>query len=314
MKFKPLLGSDLSGHIGGIVASHNTYGPYFRQRVRPVNAKTTAQRAQRSAVAKASQQWRGLDPSVHSAWNAAHVVKTSRKGDKVTLTGQAAWMFVNTIRARAGLYPINAPPTSPNVPILSAPSMTFTAADAVDMDVQLAEPWNASDGWLVVSGSLSCSPGIAYRPADRAIAIILGPKISTPIAVPLPFAVPIGGKLRVTLHSGIPDGRQSPYVDAQEVNLIYDPAPPAILHCLEVTLVGTKKYLWRFDGPITVAPGSEPNLIIDSDTSAVVVQAGTDSLLATYTTSAGTHKVWSIPAQPSTISEPIAFPEAGVTD
>jgi hypothetical protein len=316
MKYKPLLGTDLSGHVGGLVASHNTYGPYFRQRVRPVNRKTGAQRSQRAAVAATSQQWRGLDPTVRAAWTAASIVKVSRKGDRVTLTGQAAYQFVNTIRTRAGLAAINAPPSSTTVPSLSYPTATFTSATQISLDVVLSDEWSATGGWMILSGSLSTSPGVAFKPANLAIAIELGPAASTPIAIPLPFAVPIGGTLRLTAHAGSPDGRQSQYVDTLATNPSFPAPPPALLRVLEVTHIGTKTYMWRFDGPITVIGSTDSHLILDGDTTAAsIAQLGPTSLQATYSSADGTTVPWTIDSQPNVgILQSVVVPQSGTTD
>ena len=43
MLFVPTIGTKLSGSLGGIVASHNRFGSYFRQRTVPVNPDTADQ-------------------------------------------------------------------------------------------------------------------------------------------------------------------------------------------------------------------------------------------------------------------------------
>jgi hypothetical protein len=312
MKFKPLLGSDLSGHIGGVVASHNTYGPYFRQRVKPVNKKTTAQQAQRASMAITAQRWRGLNPLVQAAWIAACVQKKSRKGDVVCLSGEAAFVFVNTLRQRMALSVVNSPPASIGIPAITLPTLAFSDASTVDCTFA-ADSWNAADGGVIVSGGLATSPGQNYIRARNAIDTLTNPGTSL-IPLALPFAVPIGGKVLLEFHATCPDGRQSAYVSAVVTNPSFAPPVPTPLHVLEVTLVGTKKYLWRFDGPITVTPGAEPALRVNNDTTGSSAQAGPNNAEVTYGTSASTPLGWEIPNQPGTIAEAIAFVQSGTTD
>lgn len=312
MKFKPLLGSDLSGHLGGIVAAHNTYGPYFRSRGRPVNPRSPAQQLQRAAVAFVAQSWRGLAGSDQTAWAAATITKTSRKGDRTILSGQAAFMYVNTIRQRIGLSIFSSPPSGAPGAALTPPTLTFTSATTIDA-VFSADTWNGPNGGVIISAALLVSEGITFRRPNRACTSLINPGTGT-VSITLPFAVPISARARLTCHATGPDGRQSTYVDVEAVNPSFAPPPPALLRVLEVTLVGTKKFLWRFDGPVTVTPGPDLNLVIDGDASGVAAVDGTTGALVTYTTVATTPKTWTIPATPATISQPVLVPETGTTD
>jgi len=249
VKFKPLLGSDLSGHLGGIVASHNTYGPYLRQRVRPVNAKSTPQQAQRAAVALIAKLWSQLDPTVRSAWIAASVVKTSRKGDKVTLTGQAAWMYVNILRQRAGLALVTAPPSGSSTITLTAPVVTLTSATAAN--IQFAgDSWNAPQGAVAISGGLLTSSGKSYLVPPRAVEIHANPG-TVPYSVMLPFAVPINARVRLQFHATDPDGYQTTYKTVDALNPSYPPPAPTAPTVLRVTSTGSDMMIMEFDIPVT---------------------------------------------------------------
>lgn len=318
MKFKPLLGTDLSGHIGGIVASHNTYGPYFRQRVRPANKKTPYQQQQRTAIAYTSQSWRSLDPLVQAAWNAADVVKTSRKGDKVHLSGQAAFMYVNAIRARAlvqGIVPglITTPPTGDSQASLTPITTNPTSSTTVDLNLTPTDSWRTAGGCLIVSAGLLTSNGQTYKTAALGAGFITGTQ-ATPASLTLPFVVPIGARCRLQFHALDQNGRQSTYQTTDFTNVAFPPPPLSPRNVLEVTLIGVKKYLWRFDGPVTVAPGADANLVINADASGVAAQAGPNNVEVTYTTTATTPVAWSIALQPASITETVRLPQSGLTD
>jgi len=281
VKFKPLLGSDLSGHLGGIVASHNTYGPYFRQRVRPVNAKSTAQQAQRAAVALIAKLWSELDPTVRSAWIAASVVKTSRKGDKVTLTGQAAWMYVNILRQRAGLGLINAPPSGSSTITLTAPVVTLTSATAAN--IQFAgDSWNAPQGAVAISGGLLTSSGKSYLVPPRAVEIHANPGTS-PYSVMLPFAVPINAKVRLQFHATDPAGYQTTYKTVDALNPSFPPPIPALVAITQVRRLSATQALWTFNQPIELGLGGAPgDWTIDTNAALTLLQVSPTEILTTY--------------------------------
>ena len=312
MKFKPILGSDLSGHIGGVVASHNTYGPYFRQRVRPVNKKTPAQQAQRGAVAGVAQSWRALTPGLQAAWQAANIVKISKKGDRVTLTGNAAFQYVNTIRYRAGLTIIETPPASSAVPALTTPSMTFTASSTINLGVNVADEWNASGGWLIASAKLLLSAGQTYGSPNLATTIEVGPIGSSPLPITLPFDVPIGGRARLELHAGSPDGRLSQYVTVEATNPSFAPAPGAPANVLEVVVTSATRAVWVFDRPLVQTSGAGTGLQINGVDAETTVPAGPTAVETTYA-SIGVGQAYGITAQPGGISTPLVIGQTGTT-
>lgn len=312
MKFKPILGSDLSGHVGGVVASHNTYGPYFRQRVRPVNKKTPAQSAQRAAIAFVSQTWRALSTTVQASWTSAVLVHTSRKGDRVTLTGQAAYMQLNTLRRRIGLALLPSPPTDPTAVPLTPPAVVFTAAAAVTIDFA-ADAWNDADGGVIVSGALLTSSGKTFASPINGVVTLVNPGTS-PVAVTLPFAVPIGARLRLVFHATSPDGRQSTYVSVDATNTSF--APPILLPAIvSVENVGGSDFRINFNAPITATAVAIPELVIDGDTGGTVTTAlaGTLYILATYAMAAGAGLAWTLASQPAAITTPLSLPESGTT-
>jgi hypothetical protein len=312
MKFQPILGDKLSGKLGGIVASHNTYGSYFRKLVRPVNKKTTAQQAQRSAIAAISSSWRNLDPTVQATWIAAAIVKTSRKGDRVNLSGQAAYMYVNVLRFRLGLSIIGSPPAGTGLaPVLTPPTLSLTASDSVDITFGATDTWNATDGGVILSGALLTSRGKSFASPALAIAGIADPG-SGPVTVPLPLAIPIGGRLRIDFHATAPDGSQTTYVSADVANPSF-PVPPSIVpHVLSVTHVGGHTYLWRFSGLLgAITSGPDANLIVEADTALTESTIGVNDLLVVYTSANADNAAWSIPAQPTSIANPIIIPQSG---
>lgn len=104
MLFKPLLGNQLSGSVGGITASHNRGGAYFRSRSVPTQPNTTRQMTMRAALASLVNAWNSaLSDTQRTAWNtyAASVSVINRIGESIFLTGQQMYIRCNGPRVQA---------------------------------------------------------------------------------------------------------------------------------------------------------------------------------------------------------------------
>ena len=309
MKFKPLLGSDLSGHMGGIVASHNTYASYFRQRKHPVNRKTDPQQAQRLALQILSASWRSLSAGDQLAWIAAKLTKKSRSGNVVTLSGQAAYMYVNLLRQRIGEIPIlTLPPMSSDPVTFTMPTATFVAPNSLELTFEATDEWNFADGGIIISGSAPLGAGVHYCQSFAAVGVDSGP-VASPLPFTYPFSVAGGQTVRLRFHASGPDGRQTLPVDL-DVTLA-----PVGTRVLSVQKVTTLTALWVFDGGVTADGTVEPLLRVDSTAATATVQAGVNSCLATYPTghvAAGT--TWDILTLPTHVTGllPINVPQNGL--
>lgn len=67
IKFGALL-VDMRGKQGGTVYSRNKSGAYSKNKVTPINPKTSFQQAQRNALSARAQAWRGLNPDARRSW------------------------------------------------------------------------------------------------------------------------------------------------------------------------------------------------------------------------------------------------------
>lgn len=98
MKYTPsALVSEFSGAQGSTVASHNRFGPYFRNRTIPVNPNSVEQQVERNNLAAYAAAWRGLTDAERVAWNAAaqSVTLYDRLGRPYNPTGQQYFISVN---------------------------------------------------------------------------------------------------------------------------------------------------------------------------------------------------------------------------
>lgn len=101
MLITPALGP-MSGKLGGIVASHNRSGAYFRRKSIPTNPGSTRQNDARSALSNSSGDWAGLTNAQRAGWNAyaATMPLINRLGETFYLTGHQTYIRTNTSRAR----------------------------------------------------------------------------------------------------------------------------------------------------------------------------------------------------------------------
>lgn len=131
MLFRGTMGSQYSGSVGGVVASHNRGGMYLRNRSVPVNTNTSAQQAQRSALGAAAIAWSSLSAAQRTGWGsyATATPVLNRIGDTVTLTGFNWFVASASFLSRLGLAVINDAPSSPGLSNLGVnPSGVFSAS------------------------------------------------------------------------------------------------------------------------------------------------------------------------------------------
>lgn len=109
-----LLGS-MSGSMGGLTASRNRGGQYFRQRVIPTNPGSARQASVRGYLAGAVVAWTStLTAANRTSWTtyAANTPRTGPLGTEVVLTGQQAYIGAFVPRAQMG---VTVPATGPTL-------------------------------------------------------------------------------------------------------------------------------------------------------------------------------------------------------
>lgn len=96
IKYSALV-SDMRGKLNGSVASVNKYASYLRNKVTPVNRKSSAQIAVRNFFTTVAQAWRGLTADQRAQWNAGakNFSRTNIFGDLKQLSGFNLFMRLN---------------------------------------------------------------------------------------------------------------------------------------------------------------------------------------------------------------------------
>lgn len=147
MLFKSQLITQASGSIGGLTASRNRGGMYFRSRAMPTNPNTIRQQAVKSILGALVQSWAvELDSGERQSWRdyGQSVPVTNRLGDQITLTGQQQFIRSNVPRLQAGLARVDSAPSIMDTgePVTSLTDVSETMG-GFDVVAALATP--ASD-------------------------------------------------------------------------------------------------------------------------------------------------------------------------
>lgn len=125
MKYLGLLSSAASGKLGGVVASHNRGGSYFRGHVVPVQPRTPSQTVNRNQLAAFSAAFKSLTAAQVAGWNslASTVTLKDALGNSYNPTGQQ--LFVSCNRHLASLNITTQLSNAPAIP--SIPGFTSFA-------------------------------------------------------------------------------------------------------------------------------------------------------------------------------------------
>jgi hypothetical protein len=130
MLYKSATMTSASGSAGGVTASRNRYGSYFRGRAIPVNPNTSLQQVARTAFKVASSAWNSiLTDTQRQGWStlAANTPMKNKLGDTVYITGNAMFAKINSPRVNAG-----------EAMVLDAPTTyTATAVWTITADIEL---------------------------------------------------------------------------------------------------------------------------------------------------------------------------------
>lgn len=217
MLFRPTIATDLSGSLGGIVASHNKGGPYFRNRAIPTNPSTAFQQTLRNAMTVLTAAWNDdLTPAQRIAWQtyADNVPLTNRIGEARNVSGQNMYVRGNIVASQTGLPRQNNAPIVFNLGSFTEP--TFLIADqtgqALSIGFTAADDWaNEDDSAMLVFVSRPQNPSInffkgPYRFSGRIDGDSVTPP-TTPASIPAPFFITAGQRVFIQIRVCRADGR-----------------------------------------------------------------------------------------------------------
>ena len=218
MKYNSALVTDARGSIGGITASRNAGGAYFRRKVSPVQPGSEFQQAIRGFMLNVMQTWvASLDAAQRAGWKAYAdaTPQPDTLGNLRSIGGPGAFVRSNVLRLQAGLAIRQDPPTENRFCDLTAPTVANIDASAQACEVRLT----ATDEWATAAGG-----GLlvyAGRPRNESVNYFKGPyrfcdfiagaatPPTSPATVDLPFWLSAGQVVGFRFVALSADGRVS---------------------------------------------------------------------------------------------------------
>ena len=218
MLFKSQLMTQASGSLGGITASRNRGGMYFRARTIPTDPATPFQIAVRAIMVNVVARWASVATQQQRddwALYASLVTLPGPLGDPITVSGFNQFVRTNTARLHSGLPFTFDAPTMFNLGDTGV--VTFSAAElgsllTINFDDSL--PWaNIDDGALLMHVSRPQNETInffkgPFRKIDPILGLTAGPPV-TPANENSPFTMTAGQRVWLKVQSTLPDGRLS---------------------------------------------------------------------------------------------------------
>jgi len=219
MLFKSQLFTQGSGSAGGLTASRNRYGQYFRARVLPVNPNSTDQQAVRNAMTTMVQRWiQTLTPAQRIDWAnyATNVPVVNKLGESIFLTGQNMYVRSNVQRLRNDPTTIvDDAPTIYNLGTFTPVQMTIdTATGQMSLAFTDTDAWAGEIGgfmFLFVSRPMSLTRnffGGPYRDTGTPVEGAVVPPSSPQVVGTYPFGTLSNAvQVRVRATVATADGR-----------------------------------------------------------------------------------------------------------
>lgn len=204
MLWKGTLAESASGSIGGVTASRNRGGAYFRGRAIPTNPNTPQQQAIRSAMSQLASLWASTLTQVQrEGWDtyALNVLLPNALGDMINIGGVGMFMRSNISRISSGVAGLTRVDDAPTIFDLGdvgpqAVGAAIAAANTISME------WNDDDAWadedasaLLIYTSRPHNQGINYFKGPYRFAAAVEGDSTTPPTSPevvdaaFPFAV-----------------------------------------------------------------------------------------------------------------------------
>lgn len=218
MLFKSALITSASGSVGGMTASHNKGGQYFRARSIPTDPGTSLQVAVRNQMAILASAWVSvLTQAQRDAWQtyAENVLIPNPMGDARQVPALAMYTRSNVSRLQASLPRVDDAPTTFDLGSFTDPSFAFDAsADEIDVTFDNSDTWaNEDDSAMLVYTSAPQNPTIQFfKGPYRLAGTVAGDSVTpptSPASISLPVPVAAGQRVFAYVRVSRVDGRLS---------------------------------------------------------------------------------------------------------
>lgn len=218
MLFKSQLITSASGSVGGLTASRNKGGMYFRARAVPTNPNSPQQALVRSILNFLSNRWSDvLTPTQRTSWEtyAENVPVLNPLGDPIQITGLNHYIRSQVPALQAGATIVDTAPEEFNLGLFTAPTFSFDSpAQEMDVTFTITDDWvNEDNARMIVSLSRQQQPSInffkgPYRIAGSIIGDSATPPTS-PAVINAPFTAAVGNRVFAFVRVLRSDGRLS---------------------------------------------------------------------------------------------------------
>lgn len=205
-----------SGSAGGLVASRNRYGMYFRAKVLPVDPATLQQVLSRGRFRGLAITWKTLTDVQREGWDtyALNTPMQNRLGQTVFLTGFNHFLRSNAPRLQVGLGLLSDAPTVFGLAAFNTVSFDVVGPTAIGVIFDDQEPWVSEDGGALVMGiSRPESPTVNFfKGPYRTTGFILGKSVlpeTSPFVATSVFTYTAGQKAFARFRLLTADGRVS---------------------------------------------------------------------------------------------------------
>lgn len=218
MKFTSQIIAAGSGSIGGCTISRNRSGMYMRNRAVPVNPKSSFQTVIRGALATLVARWTSvLTTAQRSGWEtwATNTPQTDSLGNPITITGQNAYIMMNSVRIQQGTAVVDLAPNVFANAALTPPGIVSATAstEIVSVSFTNTDVWaTAVGGRLLVYIGRPQNPSKLffagpYRLMGSVAGAVTPPTSPQPITSTFPFEV--AQRVHVRFRAFQPDARIS---------------------------------------------------------------------------------------------------------
>lgn len=210
-------GGQLSGSVGGVVASHNKGGQYLRNRSLPTNPNTNRQQVVRLALKTSAEAWKELASEQREAWEgyAVGTPVVNRLGESITLSGFNMYVRARSFFAGAGqvsAFSNDAPVLPGLVPIGAGISVALSEENGVT--VTGVDSLVDGPGLISIGPALSAGVDSFTGPFTAFLSVADLDAIDGVATVanqsPLRYGAPLAGQRRAVRVAGAAtDGRLS---------------------------------------------------------------------------------------------------------
>lgn len=221
MLFKSGLLTQASGSIGGLTASRNRGGMYFRARAIPTDPSTPFQTALRGIFSSLAGRWNTtLTPEQREEWDvyASLVTLPGPLGDPITISGQNHFIRSNTPLLQAGEPVVDDAPTQFDTGDMGVVGLAnaLQLGDEFDVTFDNTLVWANNDfGKLLIYIGRPQNPSISYfRGPWRFVSVVSGSDTippTSPETFVSPFVQTSGQRLWLRTRAASGDGRLSEF-------------------------------------------------------------------------------------------------------